>query len=79
MLAAGKLHRQYLYSIRNICKDGKEITLGWKTLKSRTHILQTLVPLPKHAADLCLYLNNSNKATLYKGSYNILKVYCSFP
>lgn len=27
MLAVGKPQRHYLYSIRNICKDGKDLTL----------------------------------------------------
>lgn len=33
MLVASKPQRQYLYSIRNICKDRKEMLLGCKTLK----------------------------------------------
>lgn len=69
MLAAGKPQRQYLYSIRNICKDRKVMPLDCKTLESTTHILQTFVPLLKHAAgsvNVSIH-DHPNKATRVQG------------
>jgi len=80
MLAAGKPQRQYLYSIRNICKDRKEMPLGCKTLKSTTHILQTFMPLLKHAAGsvpISIAITPT-RPHLCKGSHENLTVYYSF-